>query len=308
VASSCGFSGQIAKIFCVGVSDVRPKCGWAGALHLVKAAAHPHVTVIMRPPAPSIWTENQAIALFLDFDGTLVELALKPDLVVLPANTRSLLAQLQARLGGALAIISGRDIADLDAHLAPLRLAVAGVHGRVRRTANGDVVTCETCRGDTAAVALAQLVEEALKPLLLSDSRLLLEHKVGAVALHFRSADDMADVCRATMASAAAKLPNVVVRHGKCVVEVIAGEATKGTAVAEFLVEPTFRGRTPVYIGDDDTDEAAFAVVNAAGGVSIKVGAAATAARHWLRDPAAVVTWLSALATDLERTAPCLGS
>jgi trehalose 6-phosphate phosphatase len=253
----------------------------------------------LRPNAQSLLLNGRSIALFLDFDGTLAEIAPHPDAVTVTAATRQLLAQMQAELDGAVAIITGREVATIDRHLAPLRLAVAGVHGLIRRDAAGDTFN----RLDAGVAArLPGLVDAAAAPLLSRHPELAVEYKTGAVALHFRGAPDQAAACVAVMQAIADQLPDAGVRlcHGRQVVEIVAGHSDKGTAVAAYLAEPPFHGRVPVFIGDDATDEDGFTAVNRAGGLSVKVGDGTTVAHRRLADPSDVFVWLSEVAALLD--------
>jgi trehalose 6-phosphate phosphatase len=242
---------------------------------------------------------GRKIALFLDFDGTLAEIAPHPDAVAVPASTRQVLARLQRALGGAVAIVTGREIATIDRYLAPLQLAVAGVHGLIRR----DVVGHTSSLVNSAVGArLPGLVAIVAAPLLRDHRALTVEYKAGAVALHYRGAPEQAAACIAVMEAVADQLLGVGVRlcHGRQVVEVVAGHSDKGSAVAAYLGDAAFRGRLPVFIGDDVTDEDGFAAVHVDGGLSIKVGDGATIAHHRLADPSEVLAWLSELATLVE--------
>lgn len=229
-------------------------------------------------------------ALFLDFDGTLVELAPEPDAIVIPPELVPLLAALRERLGGALAVVSGRAVGAIDTFLHPLDLPVAGVHGSERRTANGNMVLLPT--------PSLQTVEEAAAQLLRAHPGLALEPKRGALALHYRQAPQLQDLCRQTMEAAVAASPGVSLLHGKMVFEAKSAQANKGLAIDAFLQEPPFAGRVPVFLGDDTTDEAGFGVAQRAGGAGIKVGQGDTLARHRIASPAAVraalQSWLTA--------------
>jgi trehalose 6-phosphate phosphatase len=262
-------------------------------------AHRPHNPALPRPDARLLLRNSRNIALFLDFDGTLAEIAPHPDAVMIPATTRHLLARLQAALDGAVAVITGREITTIDRHLAPLQLAVAGVHGLIRRDATGHI---SNSLDAGVAARLPGLVDAAAAPLLRHKPELGVEYKTGAVALHFRGAPDQAAACVAVMQSVADRLHGVGVRlcHGRQVVEVVAGHSNKGVAVAAYLAEPPFRGRIPVFIGDDVTDEDGFTAVHTARGRSIKVGDGATLAHHRLADPSEVVAWLSEVAVLLE--------
>lgn len=223
-------------------------------------------------------------ALFLDFDGTLAELAERPDAVSVPSDLITLLGNLADRLDGALAIVSGRPIDQIDHYLRPLQLPAAGVHGSERRRADG-----------TLQRAAAEIVDEetvaGLQALVDAHAGLLLERKTGALALHYRLAPEHEALCVAAMRRIATR-PGLTLLHGKCVLELKSADVGKGYAIGAFLREPPFGGRRPVFAGDDTTDEAGFAAVQAVGGVGIKVGAGDTVALERLASPAAVHGWL----------------
>lgn len=226
-------------------------------------------------------------ALFLDVDGTLLNIAPHPDAVKVSRELLDLLDRLDARTGGAVALISGRAIANLDELFAPLRLPCAGVHGLERRGADAVVH-----RSDAAS--LLEPLRPALAGFVRARHGLLLEDKRQSLAVHFRNApgyEDEADAfIRGLIAPHAKELE---LKRGKMVLEVKPSGANKGTAIAAFMTEPPFAGRRPVFIGDDITDEDGFAVVNRLGGLSIRVGRGGeTAAACRLADEAAVHAWL----------------
>ena len=227
-------------------------------------------------------------ALFLDVDGTLLQIARHPDAVRVSSELLAALEQARDRFGGALALISGRTIEDLDLLFAPLRLPCAGVHGLERRGTDAVVH-----RGDAAAV-LAPL-RAPIEDFVARHDGLLLEDKGQSLALHYRNAPACAaraeDLLRRLLAEAG---PTLELKPGKMVLEVTPGHADKGTAIAAFMQEPPFAGRRPVFLGDDVTDEDGFAVVNRLGGVSVRVGAPErpTAARHHVADEAEVLDCL----------------
>ena len=226
-------------------------------------------------------------AYFLDLDGTLVELAETPAGALPPAGLPTLLERLHAETGGALALVSGRPIAALDALLGGLRLPAAGLHGLERRTTAGLLVrtTPDTLRLGPAWDALAEQV--ARYPSLLA------ERKGIAFAIHYRRAPALAGFAHRLARAAHLRLgAGYKIQGGKRVVELRPVGADKGDAVRGFLAEPAFRGRTPVFIGDDRTDEAGFAAVNEVGGISIKVGPGPSRARWRLADAKAVRGWL----------------
>ena len=232
------------------------------------------------PPLP-----DRGCAVFFDFDGTLASLADHPQAVQVPEGLLRHLGSLTEWLGGAVAIVSGRPIADIDRFLDPLRLPVAGVHGAERRSADGH----------TRRLPVPDLREAArlIEALCARDPRLLMEAKPGAIALHYRQADELEDRCLATMAEAVTRVDGMALLRGKKVVELKPRRATKGAAVRAFLDERPFRLRRPWFFGDDVTDEGAFEAVQALGGTAVKIGEGETLAAHRLASPEALWTWLA---------------
>lgn len=232
---------------------------------------------------------HQRSALFLDFDGTLAPIALRPQDVEVGDWLVPALRELQVGLNGALALISGRPLSELDGFLAPLRLPAAGVHGVERRDAEG--------RTRVQAGAPPAEVLYAVERLVARYPELRLERKPSALALHYREAPHLGDVCQQTLLAAVRPHEDWAALLGKCVVEVKPKRASKAHAVIEFMQSPEFAGRVPVFVGDDATDEDGFTAVQAAGGAGIKVGPGPSGALHRLADPEAVRDWLqSALA------------
>lgn len=225
---------------------------------------------------------------FLDLDGTLVELAETPRGIRAPADLGRLLARLHTANDGALALVSGRPIAELDALLHGLRLPAAGLHGLERRTAEGHFSHNAPDPERLTPVWHDLAARVARHP------GLLAEPKGSTFAIHYRRVPRLAGYAHRLARSALARLgPGFRLQTGKRVVELRPAGADKGDVVRAFLAEPPFRGRTPVFIGDDHTDEAGFAAVDAVGGLSIKVGRGPSRA-HWrLPDAAAVRGWLA---------------
>jgi len=227
-------------------------------------------------------------ALFLDVDGTLLEIAETPQSVHASHSLKQLLKTLELRLEGALALVSGRSLSSLDQLFAPLRLCASGIHGLERRDARGVLV-------DPAFDASSlPVVYEELDRFVKQYEGLLLEDKRYSLALHFRRAPALATQVHDKMTSILDRLgPRFTLQAGKAVLELRPSAWNKGVAVGAFMQEPPFLGRTPIYIGDDVTDEDAFEVVNALQGLSIHVGAVSdTHARHHLADVNAVIHWL----------------
>ena len=228
-------------------------------------------------------------ALFLDFDGTLAEIAPAPDLVQFFPATRHIVDVLTKSFSGAVAIVTGRNISEIDGHMAPLKLPIAGLYGLVHRTAAGDIVDFPVV-GKALARASAEL-----KTMVEQHPGLLLELKGQTIALHYRSRPDLGGACHAAVRSAIQGRPGLKMIEGKMVVEITPSGADKGRAVQYFLREPPFIGRRPIYAGDDVSDEDAFSVANALGGITIKIGPGPTVARYRARDIPELLTWLDAV-------------
>lgn len=220
-------------------------------------------------------------ALFLDFDGTLVDIAERPEAVRVDPALPPALADLQTRLRGALAVVSGRPIAFLDERLAPFRFDAAGLHGIEQRLA-GRFSPCNPEDHPTLRREVVRLLGVTA-----AHAGVLIEDKGCSVAVHWRTAPDKADFARAQAQASAATLGQAYrIQYGKAVAEILPAASGKGRVIEAFLRERPYRGRTPIFIGDDLTDEHGFAAVNAAGGLSIRVGAGESVAAKRLDSPA----------------------
>jgi trehalose 6-phosphate phosphatase len=234
------------------------------------------------PPASSLnW------AYFLDVDGTLIDIADTPDAVHVDTALLELIARLHRASGGAVALVSGRMISDLQSRLGMPQLPLAGLHGLERRDSTGRLWI------HAAPPAAKCAIKEALAPVLARHPGLLLEDKGLTLALHYRRAPQLAAYVHQIMGRLATLAgEGLELQRGKRVVEIKPAGIDKGTAVAEYLAEPPFKGRRAVFIGDDLNDEHGFAEVNRLEGISIKVGKGASCARFRLPDVAAVRQWL----------------
>lgn len=239
-------------------------------------------------------------ALFLDFDGTLVPIAPRPQDVCVPAWVLPSLRDLSTRLEGALAIVSGRPLAQLDDFLAPLRLPCAGAHGAEWRGASGRVRRQLDDPPPT--------VVHAARVLVAVHSGLILETKPSGFSLHYRARPELESECRDTLFAALAALPDASVvwqwLHGHCVFELKQRSVSKGLAVRALLAQAPFAGRQPVFVGDDLTDEDGIAAVQAAGGFGVRVGGGASQARYRLTNTDAVGAWLTAALGAIAAPAP----
>ncbi|MEM8981498.1 MAG: trehalose-phosphatase [Pseudomonadota bacterium] len=238
------------------------------------------------PPLPVL----ADTALFLDVDGTLLALQSDPAKVVSDAVLRQLLADLIVRTGGALALVSGRTLADIDRMFAPLDVSAAGTHGGEIRHLGENLSPAD----------LQPIAADAIQPLLefvAANPGLLLENKGVSVTVHYRKRPELEADCRTMMQALYERHPDgMQLIAGKMVFELTPIAANKGAAIERLQHEPPFHDRQPVFVGDDTTDEAGFAVVNAAGGLSIIVGdRGSTAASHRLADVTAVHAWLAEL-------------
>jgi len=237
---------------------------------------------------------NPLWALFLDVDGTVLKIAPTPHAVEVSASLRSVLEKLRPLFGGALALVSGRTIADLDYLFAPLCLPTAGLHGFERRDARGNIFRMER------RLELDD-IRAALNAFAATHPGVLIEDKTHAVAAHYRQAPKAKSKLRAEVRRLTAARPDLQILDGKMVFEIRPHGIDKGAAIKAFLAEPPFVGRLPIFLGDDVTDEDGFAIVNALGGHSIRVGGRGkSAARFRLPNVAAVIEWLEWLAEDLE--------
>jgi len=248
-------------------------------------AAHRHPPRPPPPPPARDW------ALFLDVDGCLLDFADAPDAVSVPAGLHASLTALSQRLDGALALVSGRALAQIDALFAPLALPAAGLHGLERRHDATHVAL-------VVPPALAAILDEA-RQVVAAWPGSLVEDKGAAIALHWRAAPHAAGALHAFAEAALPRLPGYRLQHGNHVVELRPADGDKGAAILALLAQPPFRGRTPVFAGDDLTDESGFAVVNAHAGISVLVGDRNPSAAHFgLPDPAAVRGWLDIARTE----------
>lgn len=255
-------------------------------------AEYPTITtmepLIVGVPSPRV-------AVLLDLDGTLLELAPGPDEVVVPQTLPVLLDDLAMQLNGALALVSGRPLPAIDALLRPFRSAAAGLHGtEIRLTAESPIERTVLATSPRAVIPHVPALSRSLKPPLIED-------KGACLAIHHRFDHDELATIRAQLLAAMDKhAPDLELLEGRLVLEIKPRSVDKGTACARLLATPAFAGRTPIYFGDDTTDLDAFRFIDAAGGWSVGVGprvAGHTARR--LSGPPEVLAWLQALRNAL---------
>jgi trehalose 6-phosphate phosphatase len=241
----------------------------------------------------AIWA-NAHIALFLDLDGTLIDIAPTPSSVTAPPGLSDLIALLTAILDGAVAVLSGRSLAAIDRLLYPLQPLAAGANGSEIRDAPGG-------KARLAAPLLPESFVEAVEGLASLDPGIAIEHKGAAIAVHYRLAvgagPELLRRLRALLESSALPLE---VRAGKMVFEVVNKNVSKGAALTEFMRGGPFLGRRPIMIGDDAVDIDAFAAAESVGGQGLRVaGEFFAGADADFEGTAAVRNWLTGLATRM---------
>ena len=243
-------------------------------------SASPHPA----PPSLESLLDQGPVSLFLDFDGTLVGLAPTPDSISPVPHLNAALTNLSDRLNGACAIVSGRALDDIASHIGQLALAGAGSHGADVRDADGNPL-------GPAPVSLPAQISEPLKEYAQANA-LGYEPKPHGAALHYRSEPSKGPEAHA-FAEELANKNGWTTQSGKCVVEIVAGQSDKGTAVRAFLEVEPFASTRPFFLGDDLTDEKGFAVCNEFGGAGIIVGERLSSeAAYQLPDVDAVHRWL----------------
>jgi trehalose 6-phosphate phosphatase len=232
---------------------------------------------------------DRPLALFLDIDGTLLDLAARPDQVLMPANLPATLARAERKLNGALALVSGRSIDDVDRLFDPLRLRASGAHGAEIRFEPGGPVT--------QAVAAKELPRSLLRDLTQTAECFpgsFVEDKRFSFAVHYR----LAPAAERPLREAVTRLVDsssaaIEILDAHQAIEIKAHGSDKGGAIAAFLSTPAFRGRTPIFVGDDTTDESGFAVVAARGGYAYSVGEPRPGAMGVFPEPRSVRDWLA---------------
>jgi trehalose 6-phosphate phosphatase len=230
-------------------------------------------------------------AFFFDFDGTLVELASTPDGIFVPRSVPDILTALRRATNGAVAVVSGRGIDNIDSFLSMPDLPVAGMHGAERRDSNGDMQRIGF--NDERLLRM----EHALEKVVSANPGMLLEIKGAALALHYRNAPEREAAARAATEKLVQEFADAyVLQPGKMVYEIKPKDVDKGRAVRAYMSEPPFTGRKPVFIGDDLTDEKGFAVVNEFDGLSIKIGPGDTVARARIESVELLLDWLQVIA------------
>jgi trehalose 6-phosphate phosphatase len=254
-----------------------------------------HTNLVMRQssgePALPGSDDLGSIALLLDVDGTILDTAITPGSVIVPGELRHALRQLQVKCGGALALVSGRLICNLDGLFAPLRLAAIGGHGAEMRLAGDQAVHAR--HADGIGDGLRRLVAAVAA----ADPRVILEDKGSSLAVHYRLAPQVEQTLKTKIAAIVARVAarDLEVMHGKAVIEIKSTQFNKGVAVGEMMRSPPFLHRRPVFIGDDTTDESVFRMLPKLGGLGFSVERDIAGANGSFGSPGEVRGWLASL-------------
>jgi trehalose 6-phosphate phosphatase len=238
--------------------------------------------------ARGVFARDQPLALFVDVDGTLLEIAATPDRVRVPASLRNTLQLAHQREQGAFVLMSGRSLEEIDRLFAPCQFPAAAKHGLEVRLPSGEVLTADV------DPKLLDPARHWLQMMAAENRGLLLEDKGVALAMHYRLAPGLENEVATAMNELAAELGDAfTVRSGKCFYEIMPSHCSEGSAIQRFMREREFVGRKPVFVADDPTDEPGFEAVNDLGGHSIRVGRPErTAARYHFSSVSTVVAWL----------------
>ncbi len=238
-------------------------------------------------------SELRQCAILLDIDGTILDIAPTPREVWVPAPLRKTIARLQDFTGGALAMVSGRPLRDIDLIFAPLQLAAIGGHGAELRPLPGTEPQVFTG-------SLSAELKRNLAALTALGPGVIVEDKGYSLALHFRLAPDFGAALHAAVAEVCAQSAEdtVEVLAGKAVVEVKPNRVSKATAVRELMKYRPFAGRHPIFIGDDVTDEPVFGIIPEFGGMGFSVGRVVPGADGHFDRPEDVRSWLARIVTD----------
>jgi trehalose 6-phosphate phosphatase len=228
-------------------------------------------------------------ALLLDVDGTLLDIAPTPEAVVVPPALRQILGDLIERSGGAVALVSGRTIHTLDRLFAPLVAPAIGGHGAEMRLSPGAAIA------ETSPIVLPQSLRDRLHELAATDPRVILEDKTHSLALHYRLVPEHETFLKTAAREIALAEPadTVELLFGKYVIDIKPKQFSKGLAVCELMCHQPFADRTPLFIGDDTTDESVFAILPGLNGTGYAVGKPVAGTHGTFGTSQDVRTWLT---------------
>ncbi len=247
----------------------------------------------MDSPVPPVVSDLRQHAILLDIDGTILDIALSPRQVWVPSGLRTILARLNELTGGALALVSGRSINDIDLIFSPLQLAAIGVHG-AELGPNGEAEV------QARVAPLSKPLKRSLATIAELGPGILVEDKGYSLALHYRLAADKGPAVLTLASEICSAKPEetVEILPGKLVVDIKPAGINKGNAVCELMRYPPFVGRRPIFIGDDVTDVPVFSVIPQFGGQAYSVGGIVAEVHGHFDTPAAVRSWLARLADE----------
>lgn len=238
----------------------------------------------------------ETYAFFLDIDGTLADIAVTPADAFVNPYTLDTIRVLGDRTGGAVALISGRQLTDVDRMVSSSSLSAAGSHGAEIRLAGA----CQS----TGAVRspLLDRLEDLIAARFSTAAGLLIERKPFSVAVHYRANPTLHDSVNTFLDSLVREDDRLTKLLGKQVAEIVPSNVNKGSAIATFMSHKPFEGRTPIFAGDDVTDEDGFKAVNELDGISIRIGPGPSCARHRFDDAAKFRIWLDSLVMAADST------
>ncbi len=247
---------------------------------------------------PSLLPDLRKCAILLDIDGTILDIAPSPQQVWVPPELRHSLARLDELTGGALALVSGRPLADIDLIFSPLQLAAIGGHGAELRPVAGT-------EPRVSAAPLSAALKRKLASVTEIGPGILAEDKGYSLALHYRLAPEKGEELSAAVAEICAAIPpgTIEILPGKLVVEIKPAGVNKADAVCDLMRYPPFAGRNPIFIGDDATDVPVFGIISKFGGLGFSVGRIVADVSGHFDKPQTVRSWLTRIAADGESTA-----
>ena len=234
--------------------------------------------------------DAERTAFFFDFDGVIADIAPTPDAVEVPEDRARVIEALREASGGAFALVSGREIDDVLSHLTFYSGAASGGHGAETRWPDG------TREGASADASSVEAVQREMRAFAAANEGLLYEGKRLGGVLHYRAAPQLEAMVREKVEALLADHSALELQVAKMAFEVKPAGFSKGSVIERFMAHEPFAGRRPLYVGDDVTDEAAFAVVNAMDGVSVKVGEGETVARYRVETSDELFVWLAGVA------------